>query len=655
MKNNYYLTTAIDYTNGKPHLGHAYEKILSDVIARWHRLRGDDTFFSTGTDEHGQKVEKAAKKAGKENQKFVDEIVEDFKRLCNLLNISYDDFIRTTEERHKKVSQEVFKKVLEKGDIYKGEYEGTYCEGCEAFYTETQLEDGCCPIHKKPLEMIKEESYFFKMSRYEKQLIEHIKNNPDFILPKFRQAEILNRLKEGLKDLSVSRTSFSWGIPLPNDEKHVIYVWFDALLNYISVLGYPDDKKFKKFWPADCHMVGKDIIWFHTVIWPAILMSAGIDLPKTIFSHGFINLKGEKLSKSRGIMVDPIKLAEKYGADPLRYYLIKEVVPGQDGDFSEELVIEKINSELADDLGNLLMRVIVLTEKNFEGKIPDQGKLESVDDNLIKFSYIAKEVDDLMLKYECNKALDKVWSFVRECNKYLNETEPWKQDKERNKTILYNLIESLRIISILLQPFVPETAKKVLGQIGQKEGKLDDAKFSKETKGKVKKAGILFPKIEAKEKDMIQKFDFRVAKVESVEEHPEADKLYVLKVDIGVEKRQLCAGLREYLKPKDIVGKKIVIICNLKPAKLRGVESQGMLLAAEKDGKVVLLQANESEPGEKVFAETFEPEPEGQVTIDQFAKIKFEIKDKKIFYNKQELKTEKENIIADIADGAKVS
>lgn len=648
----FYITTAIDYTNSKPHLGHAYEKIFADVLARWHRLRGEDVYYLTGTDEHGQKVEKAAKSAGKEPQKFVDELVKDFKKMLEKLNISNSDFIRTTDDRHIKVCLEVFKKVFEKGDIYKGMYEGLYCEGCEAFYLEKDIVDGLCPVHKKPLELLKEESYFFRMSKYEKQLIDFIKKNKDFILPRFRQAEVLNRLKEGLRDLSISRTSFRWGIPIPNDKKHIIYVWFDALLNYISALGYPDDEKYKKYWPADCHVIGKDIYWFHTVIWPTILMSAEIELPKTVFIHGYINISGQKMSKTAGITVDPIKLAEKYGADALRYFLIKEIVSGQDGDFSEEAIIEKINSELADDLGNLLMRVVVLIEKNFEGKIPKQGKLEAVDEKLIEKSMIAKEIDRLMLNYEPNRAIERIWEFVKNCNKYLNETEPWKiKDKERLATILYNLVESLRIIGILLLPFIPETAAKVLEQIGQKEGKLKDAEFSSKTTGQVKKAEILFHKIE-KKKDLVQKFDFRVAKVLSVENHPRADKLYVLQIDAGTEKRQLVAGLRNYLKPDEITGKKIIFIANLKPANLRGVESQGMLLAAEKDGKIKLLEAEKSQPGEKVYV--IEPNPEKEVTIDDFAKIKFEVKERKVFYKGLTLKTEKEDIFVDIDDGAEV-
>ena len=653
MPKKFYITTAIDYTNARPHLGHAYEKVLADALARWHRLKGEDVFFLTGTDEHGQKVEQAAGKAGKSPKAFVDELADSFRDLLKKLNISNDDFIRTTEERHKKVCREIWENADRKGEIYRGNYEGLYCTGCEAFYTEKDAVEGKCPIHQRALELVKEESYFFKLSKYQKKIIEHIRKNKEFILPEFRQSEVLNRLKEELKDLSVSRTSFKWGIPLPADKNHVIYVWFDALVNYISALGYPDDKKYKKFWPADVHIIGKDIMWFHAVIWPAILMSAGVSLPKTVLTHGFINIGGEKMSKSRGIVVDPIKIAEEYGTDQFRYFLVKEIATGQDGDFSEELLAEKINSDLADDLGNLLMRVLVLIEKFFDGKIPKQETLESADKKFIGKSGIADEVDNLMLNFETHRALEKIMAFARECNKYLNETEPWKKENEsRRQTVLYNLAESLRIIGTLLLPFIPETAGKILAQIGQEKGSLKDAKFKNNTAGKISKGKILFPKVELKKEDPVQKLDLRIAKVLSVEDHPQADKLYVLKVDLGTEKRQLVAGLRDNLKKEEIKGKNIVVVANLKPAKLKGIESNGMLLAAEKNGVVRLLLAEKSKPGDSAYV--LEPKPEKQVTIEEFAKIKFEVKNGKVLYNEIPLRTGKEEIKIEIGDGAVV-
>ncbi len=494
MKFKFYITTAIDYTNSKPHLGHAYEKIIADVIARWHRIRGEDVFFLIGTDEHGQKVERAAIAAGKTPKEFVDELVKFFKELYEKLNISYNDFIRTTEDRHIKIAKEIFKKVFDRGDIYKGFYEGLYCVSCEAFYTEKNAVDGNCPVHKTKLELIKEESYFFKLGRYQKKIIEHIKNNKNFIIPEQRRNEILSRLKEPLKDLSVSRCSFKWGIPLPIDEKHVIYVWFDALLNYISALEYPKEK-FKKNWPADVQVIGKDISWFHTVIWPAILLASNIELPKTIFIHGFVNIGGEKLSKTRRIVVDPFELSDKYGSDALRYFLMREIPSGQDGDFSEEALINRINAELADSLGNLVNRVLVLVEKNFDGFVPRNREK----DKLTKLSLnVVKAVDGSMEELQFHSALNDIFFLVNESNKYINENKPWEiEDKEKLGGILYNLLETLRFISILIYPFIPKTASKIKKQLGiEKEFSFDDLKWGVLKSGtKIKREKILFEKI----------------------------------------------------------------------------------------------------------------------------------------------------------------
>jgi len=645
----FYITTAIDYPNAEPHIGHAYQKVIADIIARWHSLRGENVWFLTGTDEHGKKIQEAADKAGKEPKRFVDELSLKFREAWKSLNIQESRFIRTTDEDHKKVVREAILRCEKSGDIYKGEYEGLYCTGCEAYYTEKELDEGnICPVHKKPVEKLKEESYFFRLSKYKDFLLELYKKNPEFLLPEERRNEIINRVKEGLHDLSISRTSFKWGIPFPLDERHIVYVWFDALFNYVSGAG-----KNAEFWPAELHLLGKDNNWFHSVYWPAFLKSAGYPLPKTVFVHGFLTVNGQKISKSLGNVISPKYLAEKYGADSIRYFICRNFVFGEDGDFSENVLIEKINSELADDLGNLLMRVIVLAEKNFSCEIPQQGKVEPVDEKLIENSRISEKVDELMLNYQCHRAIEKIWEFVRACNKYLNETEPWKMnEKERIGAVLYNLIESLRIIGILLSPFMPGTAEKVLQQIGQEKGVLKDAQFSAGTRGKVKKGGALFPKIGKKELDPIQKFDFRIAKVESVKGHPEAEKLYVIKIDIGGEKKTICAGLKGHLKPEEIEGKKIVVVCNLKPAKLRGVVSEGMLLAAEKNGKVRLLEAEKSEPGETAFFA--EPMPEKQATIEEFSRIKLAVKERKIFYQGQVLKTEKEEITADIEDGAEV-
>ena len=655
-KKTFYITTAIFYPNAKPHIGHAYEQAIADAIARWHRLLGEDVFFLTGTDEHGQKIYKTAKEHGKEPQEWVDEMLPFFTELCKKLNISYSRFIRTTEKEHKKVCQEIFKKLDAKGDIYKDSYEGLYCTGCERFYTERELEDGLCPVHKKKPEVIKEETYFFKMSKYQDKLIKHINQHPDFIQPESRRNEILSRLKEPLRDLSVSRpiTSLPWGVPVPGDPGHVLYVWLDALLNYFSGIDYPG-ANFKKYWPANVHIIGKDILWFHTVIWPCELMSAGEKLPKTVHAHGFVNLGGEKLSKSRGIVVDPIKLIEEYGTDPVRYFFLKEIPAGDDGNFSYEALVERSNSDLADVLGNLLQRVTVLIQKNFNGEIPKPAKFEKIDEELIKESDIFKEVDDLMQKYEWNKAVDKIWHFIRACNKYINDTEPWKlkEDKERLGTVLYVLTECLRIISIYIYPIIPETAEKVAKQIGQKTGTFKDIKFSKTTKGTVPKPEILFKKFEIKEEDSFAKVNLKVAEILDVKEHPEADKLYILQINLGEEKRQLVAGLKPHFKPEELKGKHIVVVTNLKPAKLKGVESNGMLLAAERKKKAALVEAPKSKPGDQVFIEGIGI-GESQITIKEFQAAQMTTKNKRVIYKKQALKTKKEEISADIADNAKI-
>jgi len=491
----FYVTTAIDYPNTKPHLGHAYEKIIADVMARWHRLKGEDVLFLTGLDEHGQKIERAAELAGKAPKEFVNEMAIFFIELCKKLNVTNNDFIRTTEDRHIKVAKNIFKKVFDKGDIYKGFYEGLYCVSCEAFYTERDAIDGKCPVHKTKLELLKEDSYFFKLSKYQNKIIEHIKNNKNFILPESRRNEILNRLEEGLKDLSVSRTSFKWGIPLPMDKNHVQYVWFDALLNYVSAIDYPNEK-FKKYWPANVQNIGKDISWFHTVIFPAILLAVDIELPQTIFVHGFINIGGEKLSKTRGIVVDPFELVDKYGADALRYFLIREIPLGEDGDFSEEALIQRINSELADQLGNLVNRVLVLVEKNFNGIVPkplENSKLSKLALN------IPKAVENSIEGFQFHNALNDIFYFVSEANKYINETKPWEtKDKEKLGGILYELLEVLRFLSILLYPFIPETSEKIIEQLGlEKKFSFEDLKWGVLKPGtKIKRGEILFKKIE---------------------------------------------------------------------------------------------------------------------------------------------------------------
>ncbi len=587
----FYVTTAIDYTNSLPHIGHSYQKVLADVLKRWHASLGYDSLYLTGTDEHGLKILRAAQAANKEPQDFVDDLAVEFQKAWKKLNLDYDIFLRTTSEQHKKAVKEFIKRIAKNGDIYKGTYEGLYCVGCEAFYTEKDLINGkVCPYHKKETEKIKEESYFFKLSKYQQKLLALYKKNPEFISPKNRQQEIINRVKDGLKDLSISRASLSWGIPFPLDEKHVTYIWFEALQCYVSGLDFPSGKNFKKFWPADVQLLGPDNGWFHTVIWPAMLLSAGLKIPKKIYIHSFLTLDGQKISKSLGNTINPAVLVDKYGADAVRYALLRELDPKTDSDFSEKVLVERLNFDLANNLGNLLSRTLTLIEKNSNGVVP-KGKVDATLKKL--FEKTLKEVSKDVAEVETHHALEKIFNFVGACNKYVDENRPWELAKTNNaklNSVLYNLAESLRVISALTRPFIPESAEKIAKQLGLAETpKLEKIKYGQIKSGtKIKKGEILFKKVEdfvpiliASEK-IISQVDLRVAEIKEADAVLDSDKLVKLQLDVGeLGRRQIVAGIKKFYLPEQLVGKKIILVANLKPVKLRGVDSNGMLLAAE--------------------------------------------------------------------------
>ncbi|OPJ55065.1 methionine--tRNA ligase [Alkalithermobacter paradoxus] len=628
---SFYVTTPIYYPSGKLHIGHTYTTVAADAIARFKRFTGYDVKFLTGTDEHGEKIQKTAIEKGLSPKEYLDDIIEDIKKLWKTMDISYDDFIRTTEDRHKKIVQKIFTTLYEKGDIYKSEYEGWYCTPCESFWTETQLLEGNkCPDCKREAKIAKEEAYFFKLSKYQDALIKHFEENPMFCYPESRKNEMLNNfLKAGLEDLCVSRTTFDWGIKVPFDERHVIYVWFDAVCNYITGLGYlsEDDADYKKFWPADVHIVGKEIVRFHSIIWPAILMALDVELPKQIFGHGWILFADDKMSKSKGNIVYPEPLIERYGIDALKYFLLREFTFGQDGSYTNRNFLNRINSNLCNDLGNLVSRTVAMVEKYRDGKIPSSKVFEGVHTEIKEVALsVYSKVEDNMNKLNFSEALEEIWKLIRRSNKYIDETMPWAIAKDENKadeldTVLYNLCESIRIVAVALTPFMELTSKNIYTQLGISEDKEILTWESIQVFGKIKKDTIvkkgeaLFPRIdiekeleemekmfetkeevkplEHKEEITIDEFDkaeLRVGKILKAEKHPKADKLLVFEVELGSEKRQIVSGIAKYYKPEELIGKSVIVVCNLKPVKLRGVESQGMILAAatDDDEKLVL-------------------------------------------------------------------
>lgn len=643
-KKTYYITTPIYYPSDKLHIGHSYTTVAADAAARFKRMLGYDVMFLTGTDEHGQKIQRKAEEKGITPKQYVDEIVTGIKELWKLLQISNDRFIRTTDDLHVKAVQKIFKKLYDQGDIYKSEYEGWYCTPCESFWTERQLVDGKCPDCGREVELTKEESYFFRLSKYQDRLIKYIEEHPDFIQPQSRQNEMLNNfLRPGLDDLAVSRTSFKWGIPVSFDEKHVVYVWIDALSNYATAMGYlsEDDSDYRRYWPADVHLVGKEIVRFHTIIWPAMLMALGEPLPKQVFGHGWLVLEGGKMSKSKGNVVDPVILVDKYGVDSIRYFLLREVPFGSDGVYSEDALVTRLNSDLANDLGNLLSRTVTMIDKYFGGVLPAPKYTgDPFDTSLIELAEaLPAKVEELMDKLLFSNALTEIWRLVSRTNKYIDETMPWalakdESNRERLGTVLYNLAESLRYIAVLISPFMPNTPLKIFEQLGIEDeaAKTWDSikKFSTLKSGcKVKKGEIVFPRIELvkeeaaeqkppkaekkkeekqpeKQPEMIgiddfAKIDLRVAKVVECEKVEGADKLLKLQLELDNERRQVVSGIAKYYKPEELVGKYVVLVANLKPVKLRGIESHGMILAAANDDKLTIVSPlSEIEPGTQV-------------------------------------------------------
>jgi methionyl-tRNA synthetase len=660
MKNTYYITTPIYYPSGKLHIGHAYTTVAGDAMARYKRMKGFDVRYLTGTDEHGQKIQQKAEELNITPQAYVDNIVAGIKDLWTKMDISYDDFIRTTEVRHKHVVDKIFKQLLDQGDIYLDEYEGWYSIPDETFYTETQLVEvekdadgkvigGKSPDSGHPVELVREESYFFRMSKYADRLLAFYEENPAFIQPESRKNEMINNfIKPGLEDLAVSRTSFDWGVKVPGNPKHVIYVWIDALSNYITALGYGTDNEelYKKFWPADVHLVGKEIVRFHTIYWPIMLMALDLPLPKKVFAHGWILMKDGKMSKSKGNVVDPVTLIDRYGLDAVRYYLLREVPFGSDGVFTPEAFVDRVNFDLANDLGNLLNRTVAMIDKYFGGAIPTyKGTVTEFDGILANFAKeTVEKYEEAMENMEFSVALSTLWQLVSRTNKYIDETQPWvlakaEEDKEKLASVMNHLAESLRIVAVMLKPFLTQTPGKIFGQLGVTDEELMDwdslATFGAMKEGtSVSKGNPIFPRLEAKEEvayiqeqmkgaapvkeeakkeavieeqkeeiliDDFFKVDLRVAEVIAAEPVKKADKLLKIQLDLGTEKRQVVSGIAKFYQPEELVGKKVICVTNLKPVKLRGELSQGMILAgSDAEGNLSLATVDQTLPNGSV-------------------------------------------------------